>query len=33
VHPEAKNISLETATQTGSVPLHPGAKAYFDQVG
>jgi TRAP transporter TAXI family solute receptor len=33
VHPEAKNISLETATQTGPVPLHPGAKQYFDEKG
>jgi uncharacterized protein len=33
VHPEAKNISVETATETGEVPLHPGAQAYFDSVG
>jgi uncharacterized protein len=33
VHPEAKNISVETATDTGDVPLHPGAQAYFDSVG
>jgi TRAP transporter TAXI family solute receptor len=33
VHPEAKNISVETATDTGPVPLHPGAKRYFDSVG
>jgi len=31
VHPEAANISPETATDTGDVPLHPGAKAYFDE--
>jgi uncharacterized protein len=31
VHPEAKNISKETATQTDPVQLHPGAKAYFDK--
>lgn len=30
VHPEAKNISAETAVDTGDVPLHPGARAYFD---
>ena len=33
VHPEAGNITPEQATQTGDVPLHPGAKAYFDQAG
>lgn len=31
VHPEAENISAETATDTGDVPLHPGAQAYFDE--
>jgi TRAP transporter TAXI family solute receptor len=31
VHPEAKNISKETATQTDPVQLHPGSRAYFDQ--
>ena len=31
VHPEAENISAETATDTGEVPLHPGAEAYFDE--
>jgi uncharacterized protein len=33
VHPEAANISVDTATETGDVPLHPGAQAYFDEVG
>jgi TRAP transporter TAXI family solute receptor len=33
VHPEAENISVDTATDTGPVPLHPGAKRYFDEVG
>ncbi|RZU32302.1 TAXI family TRAP transporter solute-binding subunit [Blastococcus saxobsidens] len=33
VHPEAENISAETATDTGDVPLHPGAEAYFDEQG
>jgi uncharacterized protein len=33
VHPEAENISADTATDTGDVPLHPGAQAYFDSVG
>jgi uncharacterized protein len=33
VHPEAKNISVDTATETGPVPMHPGAKKYFDEVG
>ena len=31
VHPEAKNISAEAATDTGEVELHPGAKRYFDE--
>ena len=30
VHPEAENISPDTATDTGDVPLHPGAEAYFE---
>jgi TRAP transporter TAXI family solute receptor len=30
VHPEAENISVDTATDTGDVELHPGAEAYFD---
>jgi hypothetical protein len=30
VHPEAKNIKRELATQTDPVQLHPGAKRYFD---
>ncbi len=33
VHPEAKNISVDTATETGPVPMHPGAEKYFDEVG
>jgi TRAP transporter TAXI family solute receptor len=32
VHPEAKNISVDAATDTGPVPLHPGAQRYFDSV-
>ncbi len=31
VHPEAENISLETATETAPVELHPGAQRYFDE--
>ncbi len=31
VHPEAKNITPETATDTGEVPLHPGAQQYFEE--
>ncbi|RST80053.1 TAXI family TRAP transporter solute-binding subunit [Aquibium carbonis] len=30
VHPQARAIALETATQT-PIDLHPGAKAFFDQ--
>jgi len=33
VHPEAENISVETATETGPVSLHPGAQQYFDEQG
>jgi TRAP transporter TAXI family solute receptor len=29
-HPEARNIKLETARDTGSVPLHEGAKRFYD---
>ena len=28
-HPEAKNIKLETARDTGSVPLHDGARRFY----
>jgi TRAP transporter TAXI family solute receptor len=28
-HPEAKNIRRETALQTGSVPLHDGARRFY----
>ena len=31
VHPEAKNIKADSATDTGEVELHPGAKRYFDE--
>jgi TRAP transporter TAXI family solute receptor len=30
VHPEAKNISRDNGPKTEPVPLHPGARAYFD---
>lgn len=33
VHPEAENISADIATDTGDVPMHPGAQAYFDAEG
>ena len=33
VHPEAANISADIATETGDVPMHPGAQAYFDEQG
>ena len=33
VHPEAANISADIATDTGDVPMHPGAQAYFDEQG
>ncbi|MGH8902438.1 MAG: TAXI family TRAP transporter solute-binding subunit [Egibacteraceae bacterium] len=31
VHPEARNIRLEIASQTGPVALHQGARRYFDE--
>ena len=33
VHPEAENISLDTAAQTGDIPLHPGAKKALEELG
>lgn len=31
VHPEAENISPDTATDTAPVEMHPGAQRYFDE--
>jgi TRAP transporter TAXI family solute receptor len=33
VHVQGRNISLQTATAVGSVPLHPGALRYFREKG
>lgn len=33
VHPEAKNLDVKRARDTGDVPLHPGAKRYYDEAG
>lgn len=33
VHVQGKNISLQTATSVGSVPLHPGAIRYYKEKG
>lgn len=33
VHPEAENISLDTAAQTGDIPLHPGAEKALEELG
>ncbi|MBA3799430.1 MAG: TAXI family TRAP transporter solute-binding subunit [Geodermatophilaceae bacterium] len=33
VHPEAENISLDTATETDPVEIHPGAQRYYDEQG
>jgi TRAP-type uncharacterized transport system substrate-binding protein len=30
---QGKNISLQTATAVGSVPLHPGAIRYYKEKG
>jgi TRAP-type uncharacterized transport system substrate-binding protein len=31
VHPEAKNLKLETATDVRPLELHPGAQRYYDE--
>lgn len=33
VHVQGKNISLQTATSVGNVPIHPGALKYFKEKG
>jgi TRAP transporter TAXI family solute receptor len=33
VHVQGKNISLQTATSVGKVPIHPGALKYFKEKG
>jgi TRAP transporter TAXI family solute receptor len=33
VHREAQNISLETQTGTSPIPMHPGARRYFEERG
>jgi TRAP-type uncharacterized transport system substrate-binding protein len=33
VHVQGKNITLNTATAVGSLPLHPGAARYFREKG
>ncbi len=33
VHPKGKEISLETALESISIPFHPGAKRYFEEQG
>jgi TRAP transporter TAXI family solute receptor len=33
VHVQGKNISLQTATAVGNVPMHPGALKYFKEKG
>ncbi len=33
VHPKGKEISLETALESISIPLHPGARRYFEEKG
>jgi TRAP transporter TAXI family solute receptor len=33
IHPEAENITLETAAKTGDVPLHPGAEKALRELG
>lgn len=33
VHPEARNLKLETATVGLPIPLHPGARRYYEESG
>ena len=33
VHPEAKNLDLETAQQVTPLELHPGARRYYQEAG
>jgi TRAP transporter TAXI family solute receptor len=33
IHPEARNLSLETATAGSPAPFHPGARRYFSEKG
>jgi len=33
VHVQGKNVTLETALESVSIPLHPGAKRYFEEKG
>ena len=33
VHPKGKEISLKTALQSVSIPLHPGAEKYYREMG
>lgn len=33
VHPEAANLDMETAQETGEIELHPGAQRYYDEAG
>jgi TRAP transporter TAXI family solute receptor len=33
VHPKGKEISLKTALQAVSIPLHPGAEKYYREKG
>jgi len=33
VHPKGKEITLSTALQSVSIPLHPGAQRYYREKG
>ena len=33
VHVQGKNVTLDTALDSISIPLHPGAKRYFEEMG
>jgi hypothetical protein len=33
IHPEARNLSIETAAKGSPAPLHPGAERYYRERG
>ena len=33
IHPEAKKLSIDTATQGSPAPFHPGAIRYYQERG
>ena len=33
VHPKGKEVSVDTALESVSIPVHPGAQRYYDEKG